>query len=108
MAYTIKGSRFGMRRIPGEMAYDCFHLTLTPHPFATRRNPYGNALRPLNFTAFPYWADEHFQDDDFTFDLQFALDLQFQHTHYLGPLRAQPNPHIHLVRSPASRCGFER
>ena len=90
MAYRIDERRFGMRRVPDRMTYNLFaqgpDFNISHH---TRKTNYN--LRQSKFHDFLYWAEEHFDDRNFLFDLQFGLELFLRDLYYLGPLRAYPN-----------------
>ncbi len=91
MAYRVAdGRRFGMRRVPGRMAYDVFALgTDLDRTFRGKEAEY--AGRPFKFHDFPYWAHSFFRGYKFIDELQFGLELFLRDLYYLGPLRAYPN-----------------
>ena len=90
MAYTIGRRKFGMRRTSGNTTYELFPNKPRDVSLHEKTEHYGSVGRPFKFYDFPYWADDYFGSDAFTFDLKYNLDMQLQHTYYLGPLRAYP------------------
>lgn len=90
MAYQIADWRFGMQRVPGQMAYDVF--TQGASSDRSRRVKVEDYnLRPFKFHDFPYWVHEFFKYHHFIYEFQFGLESLLDDFYYLGPLRAYPN-----------------
>lgn len=88
MVYRIANRIFGMRLLPDQEGYDLFACGLN---FNISRQIDETYLLPSKFYHFPYWAKEHFQGDDFLFDLEYGISLLFRDLYYLGPLRVFPH-----------------
>ncbi len=90
MSYQIAGRRFGMRRLPGRMAYDVFARG-ADFDLSHRTGEANHYIRPSKFHEFPHWAEELFENHGFLFNFRYGLELLLDDLYYLGPLRAYPN-----------------
>ena len=91
MNYRIADGRlFGLRRQPGRTAYDV-NVRGPDINYSRRVGTRDRNHRPSKFHSFPYWAQEHLQGDDLSFDLEYGLTLVLEDLYYLGPLRANPH-----------------
>ena len=91
MNYRIADGRlFGLRRQPGRTAYDV-HVRGPDFNFSRYVENPERYRRPSKFHSFPYWAQEHSQGEDLSFDLEYGLTLVLEDLYYLGPLRANPH-----------------
>ena len=89
MTYRIAGRQFGMRRLPGRMAYDLFARGSDIDFSGVTESADRFTRRPTKFHHFPYgWYG---QGRDLLLDLQLGLTLLLRSLHYLGPLRVHPN-----------------
>ena len=90
MAYRIADQWYGIKRQPHKETYSPFPINR--NDVRTRQLGFEHHVdRPFKFHRFPYWADLYFQEDFYSYDMEYSLESLFKSLHYLGPLRAQPN-----------------
>ena len=89
MAYQVSnGRRFGMRLLSDRLEYDVSARGPGFDFSQVVRSPEQHRLS--QFHEFPFWVPRDSQDRQFSFNLEYGLEMALRDLYYLGPLRSHP------------------